>query len=107
LDDNSEKILTKYENKDLLNIIPISSRNNLNAITNTITSKSSRNFKLELSKDKEKDEVVKVLLSELKENYDELTIDYSQMFEFYKKITSRIDSCKFKIKELNIKVIHF
>ena len=26
------------------------------------------------------------------------------MYEFYKKITSRIDSSKFKIKELNIKV---
>jgi len=45
-----------------------------------------------------------MLLSVLKRKHDDINIDYGELFEFYKKLTSKIDGYKNNLHLLNIKV---
>ena len=104
LEDKTDKILFKYSNKKETSFT-LSSNEELISISNT-KNKSSKSLRsLKSSEEQNKEEVANIFLSELKLYYNSINIDFNQMFEFYKKVSSQIESFKYKIKELNIKVI--
>lgn len=48
--------------------------------------------------------VCKIQISDLKQKHDEINIVYSELFEFYKKLTSKNESLKNIFNNLNLKV---